>query len=112
MTKLGSRIREARKAAGISQETLGEKLGVHRNTTNRWEREGGTAPTPAQLRAIARETGVSVEWLLEEDEEAAAHLWLAEELARCGDLIGQLAVALRESKAKADALPARKEVLA
>ena len=38
---LGRRIQEARKAAGLSQESLGERLGVSRQAVSRWERGVG-----------------------------------------------------------------------
>ena len=34
---LGRRIQEARKAAGLSQESLGERLGVSRQAVSKWE---------------------------------------------------------------------------
>ncbi len=36
---LGTRIRDARKAAGYSQEALAERLDVTWKTVNRWERD-------------------------------------------------------------------------
>ena len=38
---LGQRIQELRKAHDLSQEALGEKLGVSRQAISRWEGEGG-----------------------------------------------------------------------
>ena len=34
---LGQRIQEYRKAAGLSQEALGEELGVSRQAVSKWE---------------------------------------------------------------------------
>ena len=34
---LGRRIQEARKAAGLSQESLGERLGVSRQAVSKWD---------------------------------------------------------------------------
>ena len=36
---LGRRVQEARKAAGLSQESLGERLGVSRQAVSKWESE-------------------------------------------------------------------------
>ena len=37
---LGERIAQARKQAGLSQEQLGEKLGVSRQAISKWESGG------------------------------------------------------------------------
>ena len=37
---LGQRIQELRKKQGLSQEALGEKLGVSRQAISRWEMDG------------------------------------------------------------------------
>lgn len=34
---LGQRIAQYRKAAGLSQETLGERVGVSRQAVSKWE---------------------------------------------------------------------------
>lgn len=39
MPSLGARIRDARRAAGYSQEALAEQLDVTWKTVNRWERD-------------------------------------------------------------------------
>lgn len=38
-TTLGRRIQEGRKAAGLSQEALGERLSVSRQAVSKWEAE-------------------------------------------------------------------------
>ena len=64
---LGRRIQEARKAAGLSQESLGERLGVSRQAVSKWE--SGTAdPSTSNLLALAKLFGVSAEELLKSVE--------------------------------------------
>jgi len=56
---LGQRISQYRKQAGLSQEALGERLGVSRQAVSKWE-TGAAAPDMENLLALAREFGVSV----------------------------------------------------
>lgn len=56
-------IRIYREQAGFSQETLGEQVGVTRQTIAAWER-GDREPSLVQLSNIARVLGVSLELLL------------------------------------------------
>ena len=67
---LGRRIQEARKAAGLSQESLGERLGVSRQAVSKWE-TGTADPTTSNLLALAKLFGVSAEELLRSVEERA-----------------------------------------
>ena len=60
---LGRRIQEARKAAGLSQESLGERLGVSRQAVSKWE-SGASDPSTSNLLALAKLYGVSAEDLL------------------------------------------------
>ena len=57
------RVAAARKAAGLTQETLGEKLGVSRQAVSKWE-TGAADPSTANLLALAKLYGVSPEELL------------------------------------------------
>ena len=59
---LGESILAARKAAGLSQEALGEKLGVVSQTVSKWER-GESAPDAALLVPLADALGVSLDAL-------------------------------------------------
>ena len=61
--ELKDRIAQARKAAGLSQEQLGEKLGVSGQAVSEWE-SGAVSPDAAALAAMCRELGVSADWLL------------------------------------------------
>lgn len=60
---LGSRIQAGRKAAGMSQEALGEHLGVSRQAVSRWEADAAL-PELEKLIAMSRLFGVTVGALL------------------------------------------------
>ena len=60
---LGRRIQEARKAAGLSQESLGERLGVSRQAVSKWE-SGASVPDLENLIAMSRIFGVTIGALL------------------------------------------------
>ena len=51
---LGQRISIYRKKLGISQETLGERLGVSRQAVSKWETDAAS-PDMENLLALARE---------------------------------------------------------
>ena len=63
---LGEKIFELRKKCGLSQEQLGEKINVTRQTISNWEL-GETAPNPEQLKMISKELNVSIDELLDND---------------------------------------------
>ena len=63
------RIAAARKAAGLTQEALGEKLGVSRQAVSKWE-TGTADPSTSNLLALAKLFGVSAEELLRSVEKA------------------------------------------
>ncbi len=52
--QLGASIVEARRAAGLAQETLGQRLGLQGRAIVRWERNE-TAPNDRHRRALIRE---------------------------------------------------------
>lgn len=56
---LGENIRKARKAAGVSQSELAERLQVHQKDISRWE-NGAHAPTIEMFAKICRELNASV----------------------------------------------------
>ena len=62
-TTIGQRIAERRKLLGISQEALGEKLGVSRQAISKWESDSAI-PEIDKLIALSRLFSVSVGWLL------------------------------------------------
>ena len=63
---LGNRILELRKKNGLSQEKLGEKINVTRQTISNWEL-GETYPNPEQLKLLSKTLNVSVDELLDND---------------------------------------------
>ena len=64
--KLGEKILYLRKKEGLSQETLGEKLDVTRQTISNWEL-GETQPNPDQLKQLSKVFNVSIDELLDND---------------------------------------------
>ena len=70
---LGERIQALRKAAGMSQEELGDRLGVARQSVSKWE-SGATVPELDKLIAMSKLFGVSVGSLLGlEESEGPDH---------------------------------------
>ena len=60
---LGQNIQNARKAKGMSQETLAEKIGVSRQALGKWEKDTAL-PGLDNLQALAAELGTGVDALL------------------------------------------------
>lgn len=58
MTRRASPLRELRKAVGLTQEALAEKLHVDRRSVNRWE-SGKSSPLVTVVPVLARTLGVS-----------------------------------------------------
>lgn len=65
--KMGGRIRLKREEAGISQEQLGEKLGVSFQAVSGWERNN-SLPDTARLPMLAKALNTSVSFLVGETE--------------------------------------------
>jgi len=65
--KLQDKIYYCRKKAGLSQDGLAEKLEVSRQAVSKWE-NGEAVPETAKLPALAKVFGVSIDWLLSEEE--------------------------------------------
>jgi transcriptional regulator with XRE-family HTH domain len=63
-TFLGSRIRQARRQAGLSQSQLAALTGAHVTSVSDWER-GVNQPTLRYLTSIAEATGKSIDWFVE-----------------------------------------------
>lgn len=59
----GERIREVRKALGLTLEKFGDKLGVKKNTLSALER-GVNGLTDQMAKAICREYNVSYDYLI------------------------------------------------
>ena len=68
---LGQRIAAERKKLGLSQEALGEKMGVSRQAISKWESDGAV-PEIDKLIAMSKLFGVTLGWLLGVEEEPAA----------------------------------------
>jgi len=64
----GQRIAARRKERGMSQEALGEVLGVSRQSIYKWESDS-SLPEIDKLISLSRLFGVSVGWLLGVEEE-------------------------------------------
>ena len=67
----GQRIAQRRKELGLSQESLGEQLGVSRQAIYKWESDSAL-PEIEKLITLSRLFGVSVGWLLGVEEENAS----------------------------------------
>ena len=65
---LGQNILDYRKKCGLSQEELGEKVNVTRQTISNWEL-GETSPNPEQLKLLSKALNVSVDELIDNDIE-------------------------------------------
>lgn len=65
--KLNERIIYCRKKCGLSQEELGEKVGVSRQAVSKWE-TGDALPEVTKLKTLADVFGVTVDYLLNEDD--------------------------------------------
>ena len=65
---LGENILKLRKQNGLSQEQLGEQIGVTRQTISNWELNE-TTPNPEQLKALSKVLSVSLDELLDNEVE-------------------------------------------
>jgi phage repressor protein C with HTH and peptisase S24 domain len=73
MSTIGQRIRDARKAAGLTQEQLALAIGgAGQSTIGNYER-GDSDPSIEALRNIASVTGRSIAWLMEETDHGGGH---------------------------------------
>jgi len=63
---LGEKILNLRKQKGLSQEQLGEEIGVTRQTISNWELNE-TQPNPEQLKSLSKVLNISIDELLDND---------------------------------------------
>ena len=63
---LGNNLFQARKKAGLSQETVAERLGVSRQTISKWETDE-TVPDIYQSKKLAKLYHISLDELIEFD---------------------------------------------
>ncbi|MBP3521309.1 MAG: helix-turn-helix transcriptional regulator [Oscillospiraceae bacterium] len=88
---LGERIQSLRKDAGLSQEELGEKLGVARQSVSKWESDT-TIPELDKLIAMSKLFHISVGALLGLEESEGADRELTDrELAALEEIARKLA---------------------
>lgn len=88
MSAIGERLKEERNRLGFTQAQLAEKIGIHRNTQNRYEK-GEREPDTAYLDAL-KSVGVDVAYVLsgdtrserEADNIINAYIVLIEALAK------------------------------
>ena len=83
MNTFGERLKELRKAAGITQTGLAETLNVHPQTVSKWER-GLSEPDISQLGELAAALGVTLEKLCgqAEAEQTFVGCFQAEEFGK------------------------------
>lgn len=65
MNNIGQRLREARKARGMSQTALAEKIGSSRGVITNIELNIVTDPQPIVINAVCDALQINKEWLLE-----------------------------------------------
>lgn len=91
---MGQRIALKRRELGLSQEGLGERLGVSRQAIYKWESDAAL-PEIEKLVNLSREFSVSVDWLLgEEDETAEKPELTPEQLRMVEEIVGRYLSAL------------------
>lgn len=114
----GKRIKEAREAAGLSQEALGRAVGADEKTVSKWE-NGHQNPNRAKRRGISKAVGRSESWIehgvdtgaeemgIEGHRRAQADAQLAIVLPQLAALVDQAAKLLR---LRLDKAPTRRPV--
>jgi transcriptional regulator with XRE-family HTH domain len=83
--QIGQRIRDVRKAAGLTQEALARRADISLNVLNRIERGAVTDPHYSTLNKLADGLGVSVGELIGERHAVGKDLtirWKVEEAAK------------------------------
>lgn len=99
---IGERIAQRRKELGLSQEALGERMGVSRQAIYKWESDAAL-PEIEKLVKLAREFGVSVGWLLgEEDNEPEKRELTPEQLRMVEEIVGRYLEARRAEETPSD----------
>ena len=85
---IGQRIAQNRKNLGLSQEALGERLGVSRQSIYKWESDAAL-PEVEKLVQLSSQFGVSVGWLLGVEEQAASEPEKAEVVPPASDELSE-----------------------
>jgi transcriptional regulator with XRE-family HTH domain len=80
LTNMGfqQRVSEVLKAQHVSQATIARRINVHPSTLGRWI-SGESRPTVYQAWQLARELGVSLDYLLSEDSATVETYQLSRE---------------------------------
>lgn len=69
--KIGSFIQQLRKENNLTQEQLGEKLGVSNRSISRWE-NGTTMPDITLMKCICDEFGISISELINGERQSSS----------------------------------------
>lgn len=99
---IGQRIAQKRKELGLSQEALGEKMGVSRQAIYKWESDSAL-PEIDKLVVLSKLFGVSVGWLLgveeqENPEKTGTDTMNPEQLDMVEEIVKRYMEALPKSK--------------
>ncbi len=95
---VGQRIAQRRKELGLSQEALGERLGVSRQAIYKWESDAAL-PEIEKLVNLSREFSVSIDWLLgQEDETREPQELTPEQLRMVEEIVGRYLAAQPEQE--------------
>ena len=108
---IGQRIAAKRRELGLSQEALGAELGVSRQSIYKWESDA-SVPEIDKLIALSRRFGVTVGWLLGQDEAPAPEALTERQLQRVEELTAQYLAAQPPQRKPSRALPAAGGILA
>ena len=96
LIRIGSFLAELRREKGLTQQALGERLGVTNKTVSRWE-TGCYLPDVEMLSLLSREFGVSINELVA-GERLAAEDFKKTADANLADALEQSAFTLREKQ--------------
>lgn len=77
---LGERIKQARIAAGLTQQQLGDAISVNKSTIAGYERDG-REPDALKLIAIAKVLNVTGDYLLDIEDETRSRQFIIENLS-------------------------------
>ena len=94
MLKLGDKIKTARKAQGITQADLAERLGVHRSTVANYELTR-RKPSITEIKEIAKILYVDVNYLLEGEEVSSEN----DLLTRANSVFSDLTISIEDKDA-------------
>ena len=106
---MGQRIALKRKELGLSQEGLGERLGVSRQAIYKWESDAAL-PEIEKLVNLSREFSVSVDWLLGEEDEGLEQRELTpDQLRMVEEIVGRYLAARPAAGSGSGAEPSAEE---